>query len=95
MATGKTSFSISFGVDFGLGQSRTYTSTVYCNPHIQFHAKRVIYHDPATIVYWEDGTKTVVKAHDEPFDKEKGLAMAILKKALGGSFHRFLRDNCK
>lgn len=43
--------------------------------------KKVIFNDPATIVYWEDGTKTVVKAMDgETFDKEKGLAMTISKK---------------
>ena len=30
-----------------------------------------------------DGTKTVVKAKNEDFDPEKGLAMAIAKKALG------------
>ena len=45
--------------------------------------KNVIFHDPATIVYWDDGTKTVVKAKNEPFDPEKGLAMALAKKALG------------
>ena len=45
--------------------------------------KNVIFDDPATIVFWEDGTKTVVKAQDEEFDPEKGLAMAISKKALG------------
>ena len=44
--------------------------------------KNVIFNKPATIVFWEDGTKTVVKAIDEPFDEEKGLAMAIAKKAL-------------
>ena len=45
---------------------------------------RVIFNDPATIVLWADGTKTVVKcAKDETFDPEKGLAMAIAKKALG------------
>ena len=45
--------------------------------------KNVIFNDPATIVFWDDGTKTVVKAEGEPFDPEKGLAMAIAKKALG------------
>ena len=46
--------------------------------------KRVIFNDPATIILWADGTKTVVKcAKDETFDPEKGLAMAIAKKALG------------
>jgi hypothetical protein len=48
-----------------------------------FGIKKVIFNDPATIVLWEDGTKTVVKAQDEDFDAEKGLAMAISKKALG------------
>ena len=46
--------------------------------------KRVIFNDPATIILWADGTKTVVKCvKDETFDPEKGLAMAIAKKALG------------
>lgn len=45
--------------------------------------KRVIFNDPATIVFWGDNTKTIVKAENETFDAEKGLAMAIAKKALG------------
>lgn len=45
--------------------------------------KKVIFNDPATIVFWNDGSKTVVKAHDEEFDPEKGLAMAFSKKLLG------------
>lgn len=45
--------------------------------------ENVIFNDPATIVFWKDGTKTVVKAQGEPYDPEKGLAMAISRKALG------------
>ena len=46
--------------------------------------KDVIFHNPATIVFWMDDTKTVVKCQDEDeYDPEKGLAMAIAKKALG------------
>lgn len=45
--------------------------------------EKVIFNEPATIVFWKDDTKTVVKAHNEEFDPEKGLAMAISKKALG------------
>lgn len=45
--------------------------------------ENVIFNDPATIVFWRDGSKTVVKAQNEPFDKEKGLAMAIAKKVYG------------
>jgi hypothetical protein len=42
--------------------------------------KNVIFNDPATIVFWNDGTKTVVKCdNDDTFDPEKGLAMAISK----------------
>ena len=45
--------------------------------------KKVIFNNPATIVFWSDGSKTVVKAHNDDYDPEKGLAMAIAKKALG------------
>ena len=48
--------------------------------------ENVIFNDPATIVFWQDGTKTVVKCHDSIFDPEKGLAMAISKKALGNKY---------
>ena len=51
--------------------------------------KDVIFNDPATIVFWEDGTKTVVKAVNEDFDPEKGLAMAFTKKALGNQGNYF------
>ena len=44
--------------------------------------KNVIFNYPATIVFWNDGTKTVVKCGDgDVFDPEKGLAMAIAKRA--------------
>ena len=45
--------------------------------------KKVIFSNPATIVFWSDGSKTVVKSHLDDYDPEKGLAMAIAKKALG------------
>lgn len=42
--------------------------------------KDVIFNPPATIVFWTDGTKTVVKCtKNEPFDPEKGMLMAIIK----------------
>lgn len=45
---------------------------------------KVIFNGPATVVYWGDGTKTVVKcSKDDEFDPEKGLAMAIAKKFFG------------
>lgn len=49
-----------------------------CNP-----IKKVIFNDPATIVFWEDGTKTIVKCQEGvTFDPEKGLAMAISRHYL-------------
>lgn len=48
--------------------------------------ENVIFCDPATIVFWEDGTKTVVKCQKDKGDtysKETGIAMAILKKIYG------------
>lgn len=43
----------------------------------------VIYSYPATIVFWSDGDKTVVKCDGDVWDDEKGLAMAIAKKFMG------------
>lgn len=48
--------------------------------------EKVIFNPPATIVFWSDGEKTVVKAHDEAFDPEKGLAMAFCKHCMGDKF---------
>jgi hypothetical protein len=47
--------------------------------------EKVIFNAPATIVFWKDGSdKTIVKTQNgEAYDPEKGLAMAITKKALG------------
>ena len=53
--------------------------------------EKVIFNDPATIVYWKDGTKTVVKCQDgDVYDKEKGLAMCVAKKFFGnkGNFNK-------
>lgn len=58
--------------------------------HRTLAIKKVIFNEPATIVFWEDGTKTVVKcSENETFDKEKGLAMAIVKKMLGNKGNYF------
>ena len=52
--------------------------------------RKVIYNNPATIVLWDDGTKTVVKCHRvDVYDKQTGLAMCYMKKALGNSSRAF------
>lgn len=71
--------------------------------------KKVVFNPPATIVFWSDNTKTVVKSTNELYDGEKGMAMAIAKKFLGTNdtksnyydeFRKWLKDvpdctNCK
>lgn len=77
---------------------------IYANNYLNFFSnnipevKKVIFNDPATIVYWKDGTKTVVKCQDgDVFDSEKGFAMAFLKKCWGnkGNFNDKLRKIMK
>ena len=55
----------------------------------------VIFAPPATIVYWSDGSKTVVKCSEKDvFDPEKGLAMAIAKRCGGnkGSYYKEIQN---
>ena len=44
---------------------------------------QVIFNAPATIVYWEDGDKTVVRCDNDVFSEEFGYAMACMRKAYG------------
>lgn len=61
----------------------------YTGRHGYLVIEKVIFNDPATIVIWKDKTKTVVKCENEAFDPEKGLAMAIAKKAFGNKGNYF------
>ena len=48
--------------------------------------KNVKFNGPATIVFWADGTKTVVKCQNgDDYSEEVGLAMCIVKKAFGNT----------
>ena len=47
---------------------------------------RIVFSPPATIVFWDDGTKTVVKAMEgENYEKYAGFAMACMKKMFGST----------
>lgn len=56
---------------------------------------KVIYNPPATIILWEDETKTVVKCCEtDIYDPEKGFAMAVIKKLCGNEsalFHKLFK----
>ena len=70
--------------------AKRYLNSIYGKkPRLVPRIKNVIFNDPATIVFWSDNTKTVVKAQNEPFDPEKGLAMAICKRALGNKYNYY------
>lgn len=46
--------------------------------------EKIIFNDPATIVIWADGTRTVVKAcKEDKFDKGVGLKTALLQRVFG------------
>lgn len=77
-----------------------YASAVVADPWYELSSlghscevRKVIYNDPATIVFWNDGTKTVVKCMEgDTFSQETGLAMCICKKALGDDFHKTFHE---
>ena len=59
-----------------------YSNIILLNKSVEI--TKVIFNNPATIVFWSDGNKTIVKcSNDEAFDEEKGLAIAISKRFLG------------
>lgn len=61
----------------------TYPKITFQTPN-RVTVKKVVFNPPATIIIWNDGSKSVVKAQNgEPFDPEKGFVMAYLKKLLG------------
>lgn len=54
------------------------------NPDIKPTIKRVMFNPPATIIFWSDDTKTVVKCQEgDTYNPETGFALAYLKKLLG------------
>ena len=67
-----------------------YSNRVNCKGFGTPQIKKLIFNPPATIVFWNDGTKTVVKCQNhEEFAPEKGLAMAFFKKMHGNKGHYF------
>lgn len=82
-----------YGGDFDGDTVSKITITGGLTMYTNFGIKNVIFNDPATIVFWKDGTKTVVQAYNDEFDPEKGLAMAIAKKALGnkGNYYNTIK----
>lgn len=54
-----------------------------------FGIEKVIFNSPATIVFWKDGSKTVVKCSDsDVFDPLAGIAFALMRKVYGKEYRR-------
>ena len=50
------------------------------------YIKEVMYYDPATIVFWSDGTKTVSKCREgDIYSEECGLLLCVMKKLIGAN----------
>ena len=57
------------------------------------YLKEMIYNYPATIAFWSDGTKTVVKPYDDEYSVVGGLLGCFVKKFYGREdFNTFLND---
>jgi hypothetical protein len=79
---------------WSLRQSVSYSSARKCT--VPFVPKKVIFHDPATIVLWDDGTKTVVKCSEgDAYDPEKGFMLCYFKKLLGESYYKYISKTVK
>lgn len=64
-------------------------------PSTYFVIDKVIFNPPATIVFWKDGTKTVVKCKEgEEFSEWAGIALCLAKKLYGPNFHKIFKSHC-
>lgn len=57
----------------------------------EIYITKVVYKEPATIVFWSDNTKTVAKCHGaDIYTPETGLMICCLKKIIGSSAVKLL-----
>ena len=55
----------------------------------EVYIEKVMYNNPATVVFWSDGTKTVSKCSGgDVYNPEAGLAICIMKKLNGNTATR-------
>ena len=66
-----------------------------CTVRPTFVIDKVLFNPPATIVFWLDGTKTVVKCKEgEEFSEWAGIALCLAKKLYGPNFHKIFKRHC-
>lgn len=75
-----------------LTTAKYFLNTFLCARYLP---QKVIFNNPATIIFWDDGTKTVVKCQGgDTFSEEAGIALCFMKKMLGnkGNYNKVLRE---
>lgn len=92
------SLSCSASLENRVDLSKEYSSKVFVD-NIKMNlvppVKEALFYDPATIVYFEDGTKTVVKKMDgEVYNPEYGFALCLMKRAYGEDYHKLMWKHC-
>lgn len=81
-------------IDINYSKTKKKINKTYVPNHLRI--KKRIFNNPATIVYWMDGTKTIVKCMDEDtYDRDVGLAMCICKKILGENYRSYFRNQVR
>lgn len=84
-------FSLIFDdIEYKNCQNINYSDTQLFRQKLGIIPKKIIFNPPITIVYWNDKTKTIIKATNEKFVDEFGFAMALVKK-LFPSRSKFLK----
>ena len=63
--------------------------------YIGCYLKEVEFKPPYTTIFWSDDTSTQVKCVDEPYDPEKGFAMAVQKKLFGRNYYKNMESIIK
>ena len=71
----------------------TYISGVFFVKEPPSGIKKVIFNPPATIVFWEDGSKTVVKCRECPCVDCSPCA-ALVAWRVDGMMHAMLKHSC-
>lgn len=72
--------------EYGGTLSPIYVNGVYGALGNKVYIKKVLYNNPATIVFWSDGTQTRnICPPDTPYSSDAGLAFCMLKKLMGGN----------
>lgn len=70
------------GAQLGSVYFDAFFDALFCG-RTPYRPSRIIRNKDNLVVFWKDGTKTVVKPHNEGYDPEKGLGMALARKLWG------------